>query len=235
MDQGSRHAPVVTITERARAAAVQARAGQPEEADLALWLEVTGTEGAEYAYDLYLMHIDEARPEDVVQRHDDLSIVIPRDTVDNVAGATIDVTEEQGFRAWVLDNPNRPPAPPPSRPMIDPSSLMRRPGGAPASPQMGSAPAELSGDVARRVAQILEHQVNPSIASHGGHAQLVAVEDGVAYLRLGGGCQGCAMASVTLTQGIKVAIIDAVPEIHDVVDVTDHASGANPYFESSKK
>ena len=58
---------------------------------------------------------------------------------------------------------------------------------------------------------------------------------GTAYLRLGGGCQGCGMASVTLNQGIEVAITEAVPEIDDVVDVTDHASGSNPYFEPAKK
>jgi Fe/S biogenesis protein NfuA len=82
---------------------------------------------------------------------------------------------------------------------------------------------------------VLETQINPAIASHGGRADLVAVEEGVAYLRLSGGCQGCGMAAVTLGQGIEVAILDAVPEIERVVDVTDHASGTNPYFESAKK
>jgi Fe/S biogenesis protein NfuA len=61
------------------------------------------------------------------------------------------------------------------------------------------------------------------------------VEDATAYLRLMGGCQGCGLAKVTLSQGIEVAIKDAVPEITEVVDVTDHASGTNPYFESAKK
>jgi Fe/S biogenesis protein NfuA len=63
----------------------------------------------------------------------------------------------------------------------------------------------------------------------------VAVEEPVAYLVLSGGCQGCGLASVTLSQGIEVAILDAVPEIEQIVDVTDHASGVNPYFESAKK
>ena len=80
-----------------------------------------------------------------------------------------------------------------------------------------------------------DSQINPSIASHGGYAELVAVEEDVAYLRLSGGCQGCGMASVTLSQGIEVVIKESVPEITRVVDVTDHASGANPYFESAKK
>jgi Fe/S biogenesis protein NfuA len=89
--------------------------------------------------------------------------------------------------------------------------------------------------VAQRVQQVLEQQINPSIASHGGEATLVAVEDDTAYLRLGGGCVGCGMATVTLSQGIEVAIREAVPEIVNVVDVTDHASGTNPYYEAAKK
>jgi len=68
-----------------------------------------------------------------------------------------------------------------------------------------------------------------------GHAELVGVEEGTAYLRLSGGCQGCSMATVTLGQGIEVAIKELVPEITKVLDVTDHASGTNPYFEAAKK
>ena len=105
-----------------------------------------------------------------------------------------------------------------------------------AGPAAHGAPApQLSGEVAEQVAQILEQQINPAIAAHGGHAELVSVEDGAAYLRLSGGCQGCGMASVTLTQGIEVAIREAVPEVTQVIDVTDHASGTNPYFEAAKK
>jgi Fe/S biogenesis protein NfuA len=63
----------------------------------------------------------------------------------------------------------------------------------------------------------------------------VSVEDDTAFLKMGGGCQGCGLAQVTLSQGIEVAIKDAVPEINHVVDVTDHDSGANPYYESAKK
>jgi Fe/S biogenesis protein NfuA len=101
---------------------------------------------------------------------------------------------------------------------------------------MGGRPeADLSGDVAQRVLQVLEQQVNPAIAMHGGSAELVAVEDSTAYVRLGGGCVGCGMATVTLSQGIEVAITEAVPEIERVVDVTDHASGTNPYYEPAKK
>ena len=110
----------------------------------------------------------------------------------------------------------------------------------PSSPAVGSRPpadlkADLSGDVAQRVMMVLDRQINPSIAAHGGHAELVAVEDETAYLRLSGGCQGCSMATVTLGQGIEVAIKELVPEITRVLDVTDHASGSSPYFEAAKK
>ena len=99
---------------------------------------------------------------------------------------------------------------------------------------MGHAPADLSGEVAQRVLQVLEEQVNPAIAAHGGRADLVAVEKEIAYLRLGGGCQGCGMADVTLKQGIEAMIKEAVPSIQAVLDATDHASGTNPYYRPSK-
>ena len=72
------------------------------------------------------------------------------------------------------------------------------------------------------------------IAAHGGYAELVAVEAPVAYLRMGGGCQGCGMAHVTLKRGIEARIREAVPEVTGVVDSTDHAGGANPYFRAAE-
>ncbi len=86
--------------------------------------------------------------------------------------------------------------------------------------------------VAQAVQQILDQQINPAVASHGGVIDLVAVEDHVAILSFGGGCQGCGMVDVTLKEGVEGAILNAVPEIKEVRDVTDHAAGENPYFES---
>ena len=103
------------------------------------------------------------------------------------------------------------------------------------SPAMAGPPVDLSGDVAQRIVQVLEQRINPSIAAHGGRAELVAVEDGAVYLRLSGGCAGCGMAAVTLSQGIEVALRKAAPEITRVIDVTDHAAGTNPYYEKAKK
>ncbi len=92
-----------------------------------------------------------------------------------------------------------------------------------------------SDPLATRVQMVLDQQVNPGVASHGGIVELLEVRDATAYIALGGGCQGCGMADVTLRQGIEVAIKAAVPEIVAIVDTTDHASGTNPYYQPSKK
>jgi Fe/S biogenesis protein NfuA len=97
-------------------------------------------------------------------------------------------------------------------------------------------PNEGWGDpVAARVQEVLDRDINPGVASHGGFVDLLEVRDGAAYVQLGGGCQGCAQVDVTLRQGIEVAIKAAVPEITRVVDSTDHAAGTNPYFQPAKK
>jgi len=206
--------PVVWITDLAREKVLQVRAGQPNPESLALRIEVIGISSGEYESTASFSLLEDAGPDDVVQHHDGLAIVIPADSVEKLRGATIDLEGNLILGSLVIINPNSP---------------------SPAVAAAGRPPPDLSGDIAQRVVQILAEQINPSIAAHGGYAELVAVEDSTAYLRLGGGCQGCAMAPVTLTQGIEVAITGAVPEITRVVDVTDHASGTNPYFEAAKK
>lgn len=89
--------------------------------------------------------------------------------------------------------------------------------------------------IAARVQAVLDEQINPAIAAHGGYIDLLNVENGVAYIAMGGGCQGCAQVSVTLGQGVEVAIKGAVPEVTQIVDTTDHAAGTNPYYQPSKK
>ena len=89
--------------------------------------------------------------------------------------------------------------------------------------------------IAERVQRLLDDEVNPSVASHGGHIDLLDVAEGVAFIHMGGGCQGCGMAEVTLGQGVRAAILDSFPEIREVRDTTDHAQGANPYYQAAKK
>ena len=201
--------PVVGITDAAREKILEVRSAEPGAESLALWITVTGESGGAYTYDMSFRALDDAGELEVVQHHDDLPVVVDGDSVTALVGATLDFTSA----GMVMQNPNRP----------APRVAAPRPA------------ADLSGPVAQAILQVLEEQINPAIASHGGRADLVAVEESIAYLRLSGGCQGCSMAAATLSQGIEVAILDAVPEITEVRDVTDHASGTNPYFESAKK
>jgi len=97
-------------------------------------------------------------------------------------------------------------------------------------------PSEVSDDALyEQVARVFEEQVNPMVARHGGKVELIDVQDAVVMLRMGGGCQGCGMADVTLRQGIEGMLAQLVPAVRGIVDITDHTSGANPYFEASKK
>jgi Fe/S biogenesis protein NfuA len=87
---------------------------------------------------------------------------------------------------------------------------------------------------AQTVQELLDSQINPAVARHGGFVQLMDVQDNTVYLLLGGGCQGCGMVDVTLKQGIEVLIKEALPDIERVIDTTDHAGGTNPYYEPAK-
>jgi Fe/S biogenesis protein NfuA len=199
---------LLTITPAALERILEVRGGEPEPETLALWLEVNGVQGNAFTYDMYFRRVDEAGEQDLVQHGDDLSVVVPEEHADNIRGSTLDLSGG----GLVLQNPNSP--------QLAPSV---------------AADLDLSDPVVARVVEVLDTQINPQIAAHGGFAELVAIEAPIAYLRMGGGCQGCGMAAVTLSQGIEVALLESVPEITEVVDVTDHASGSNPYYEAAKK
>lgn len=246
--QDSPNERIVEITEQAREKLHFLRSQDPEGDRLAVWLEVTGVTGGEYTYRMMLGYRDQAGPEDAVEEHDGLAVIVPRESVDKLRGARIELEGDLVRGGLAIENPNRPsivgmalPVVPKPAPAGSPDAHAAHAQHAhaqqePASPAVGRhASGQLSGPTAQRVAQILEEAINPAIAAHGGRADLVAVEDDTVYLRLSGGCQGCGMATVTLTQGIEVAITEAVPEVRQVVDVTDHASGTNPYFEAAKK
>ena len=210
---------ILTVTDKARRHVVELRSAEEDAESLALWLEVRGRTPTDFSYDLYFQPVEEAGEGDVVEDHDQLTVVVPAASVDLLRGAKLDMSRDLLNPGLMLDNPNRPTPPP-----------------RPASPQIAVPEAgQLTGEVADRVRTVLQDHINPGIASHGGQAELVAVEDDTVYLRLLGGCVGCGMAAVTLSQGIEVAIREAVPEVSRIVDVTDHASGTNPYYEAAKK
>jgi len=86
-----------------------------------------------------------------------------------------------------------------------------------------------------KIQEIFDTHINPAVATHGGFVRLIDVKESRVFLEMGGGCQGCGMANVTLRQGIESAILDQLPQVADILDVTDHASGTNPYYAPSKK
>ena len=209
--------PQIQITDAARdlVLAYRGHSDKPNPERLAMWVEITGVSGSGFSYDMYLKTVDDAAADDaVVSVAEGLQVVVPAGSVDQMRGSTIDLSDSPGGGGLFVRNPQSP---------------------SPAVSGAGPSTAAPTGPVAERVIHVLDQQINPAIAAHGGHAELVAVEDDTAYLRLSGGCQGCGMASVTLSQGIEVALRESVPEISRVVDVTDHASGANPYYEAAKK
>ena len=92
----------------------------------------------------------------------------------------------------------------------------------------------MSEDLKAKVQDLIDTMINPAVAGHGGFVELIDVQDNRVYLQMGGGCQGCGAADITLKSGIERLIKEELPEVEEVLDTTDHASGANPYYAPSK-
>jgi Fe/S biogenesis protein NfuA len=195
---------VFAVTPAAIERILELREAEDDPSGLALRVEVTGTNGVEYAYDLTFDPIAEADDADAVYQQGALPVIVPAGSIEQLTGATLDIPAGGG-PGLVLRNPNRP----------DPLSGKH---------------LELTGSVAEQVEQLLREQINPALAAHGGFAELKGVEDDKVYVTMGGGCQGCAVSAMTLRDGIARSIKEAIPEITEVIDVTDHDSGENPYY-----
>jgi Fe/S biogenesis protein NfuA len=200
---------VIRVADDALEMIVSLREQEPGDEEYGLLIEVTGIRAGQFQYELSFSPVADAGDDKRVERHGDLAIIIPEADVEKLDGSSLSMTD-QGL---AMNNPN-----------------------SPASPVMGTPPpGELTGPLADQIQQVLTEQINPAIAGHGGAAELVSVDGTVAYMRLSGGCQGCGMASVTLKQGIERILMEAIPEVTEVVDVTDHAGGDNPYYQAAKK
>jgi len=201
----SAETPVLSLTDAALAKIIELRAAEEDAESLALRVEVTGTSGADYTYDLGFEPMDDADPDDARYHQGDLPVWIPADSVESLSGATLDLPGTPGQGGLVLRNPNKP----------DP---------------LAGVKLDLTGDVADKVRQLLDQQINPALAAHGGFASLVGVEGEKVFVTMGGGCQGCAVSAMTLREGIERSIKENIPEVTEVVDATDHDLGENPYY-----
>lgn len=196
---------VITVTDAAREKVLEIRSAEENPETLGLRIEVVGTSGVEYAYDLAFEEVDKAAADDSVVTVDGLTVMVPADSVDKLKGATLDLPQTAGQGGMVIRNPNRP----------DP---------------LAGIELDLHGDIAQKVTQLLEQAVNPALAAHGGYTTLAGVEGTRVFLSMGGGCQGCAVSAMTLRQGIETQIRAAIPEVTEIIDVTDHDAGTNPYY-----
>jgi len=199
---------VLTVSAEALEQILSIRDGEEDPGSIGLRVEITGVKGMDYDYDLGWVTIADVDAEDDLSLQGGLSVIVAAASVDDMRGAVLDLPRASGQGGFVIKNPNRP---------------------APVNPLEGRD-VELTGEIPDKVTQLLDEVINPGLAQHGGFAALVGVEDSTVFLTMGGGCQGCAMSAATLRDGITASILEAIPEVTDVIDVTDHTAGDNPFF-----
>ena len=198
--------PLFTLTDEAQKRVLAAFEEQPEKVALRVEAKTNGT--SEFSYDMKLIGPDEKTVEDQVVEAGDLQVILDAKSAEYLTGATLDYEDRIIKSGFQFINPNKPEV-----------------------PQIGSGPrSDLSGPLAERIQHLIESELNPAVAAHGGRMELMDVRDNKVYLSFGGGCHGCGMVDVTLKQGVETRIKELVPEIEEVVDVTDHSSGETPYY-----
>jgi Fe/S biogenesis protein NfuA len=194
---------MLTFTDKARQR-VQSFIEQ-EEGPVALRVSVHADSPLAPQYELALVDESDRQPGDTIVDAGGFQVYVDEASADKLEGASVDWIETMHGGGFQVENPNIKP--------------------------LGSEPP--SGELAQRVMQFIDAQINPAVAAHGGRIALVDVRDDVVYVQLSGGCQGCGMATVTLKQGVERMIREAFPEVVEVIDVTDHTMGRNPYYQPS--
>ena len=167
-----------------------------------------GAVGTPLAFELALVPLDERADDERLVEADGFAVLFREADATHVEGARVDFVERVNESAFEV------------MPATQRSSASGGPGS-------GGDP---TGPIADRVREVLDGQVNPAIASHGGMISLVDVDDTDVYVEMSGGCQGCALSRMTLRQGVERMLREAIPELTAVHDITDHASGENPYL-----
>ncbi|HRR56336.1 MAG TPA: iron-sulfur cluster assembly accessory protein [Acidobacteriota bacterium] len=196
----------IEFTDLAREKVQEALSRNPGKTAVRIEARENGT--PQFAYAMRLIGDEGRREDDRCLDIQGLSVVVDPESAENLRGATIDFEDRIVRSGFKFNNPNKPK-------VSEKGSGLR---------------GELTGSIAERVQRLLEEEINPAVAAHGGVIQLLGVEEGKVYLQFGGGCHGCGMVNYTLKQGVEARIREAIPEVEEVVDVTDHSTGANPYY-----
>jgi Fe/S biogenesis protein NfuA len=194
---------IITITPIAVEKLLELRGDEPDAENLGLRLEVVSQPGEDFRYDLSFDEFRKAAFTDEVRTHDGLKVIIPAKDIESLAGSVLDHTDTGGL---VLRNPNKP-----------------------AAPQVEGLVSDDA--VSAEIEAIVASDVNPALAAHGGFVTYVGHDgEGTAYLTMGGGCHGCSMSRMTMLEGVQTMIVEHVDSITQVKDLTDHATGSNPFY-----
>ena len=199
---------IITITPEALKELVQLRDSEPDADRLGLRLEIVSAPGEDFKYDLSFDVVTKAAFTDEVRTHTQpeigsLKVIIAGSSIDLLEGSTLDHTSTQGL---VIRNPNRP-KPPAIEGLISDDEL------------------------SAEVDALVTGEVNPALAAHGGFVTYVGHDgEGTAYLTMGGGCHGCSMSRMTMLDGVQTMIVEQLPAIQRVKDLTDHSTGESPFY-----
>jgi Fe/S biogenesis protein NfuA len=179
--------------------------------DPALRIELAATDGPrsplERQYVISLVEREDKQKTEIAINLDGIRVFLNLDTSNLLSGATVEWSAgDGGFRVEV------------PRPKTAPPPRQRETADGPVDPLM------------EKVQEVIDELINPQIAMHGGAVEVVDVADDTVYVRMSGGCQGCAASAATLRQGVERMIREEVPEVREIVDLTDHNAGANPYY-----
>ena len=197
---------MITFTDRAREM-VGSLLGEGDGELQALRIGMSGSSAAP-KFDLTLVDMSECRDDEYELDGGGFTVLVKDADVSVLDGATIDFVDR-----------------------VDESGFEVKPkAGTTKAPGADRREGEPTGALADRVRNVLESQVNPAIAEHGGMISLIDVDDRDVYVEMSGSCQGCALSRMTLRQGVERMLREAVPELTAVHDITDHASGENPYL-----
>ena len=199
---------IITVTSAAHVQLLAMRDAEPEGDRLGLRLAIESGVGDPFVYDLSFDIVTKAAFTDEVRTHtaDDgtsIKVIIPAKDIESLTGAVLDHNDTQGL---VIRNPNKP-----VPPMVE--GLVR------------------DDELSAEIEAVVGTEVNPMLAAHGGFVTFVGHDgEGTAYLTMGGGCHGCSMSRMTMLDGVQTMLVDMVPGVERVKDLTDHAVGENPFY-----
>jgi Fe/S biogenesis protein NfuA len=198
---------IITITPEALAKLAELRDTEPDADRLGLRLEIISGPGEEFKYDLSFDVVTKAAFADEVRTHTadgvSMKVIVAANSIELLQGATLDHSESAGL---VIRNPNKPLAP-----MVE--GLVR------------------DDEMSALVETVISTEVNPALAAHGGFVTFVGHDnEGTAYLTMGGGCHGCSMSRMTMLEGVQTMLLEQVPGLERVRNLTDHTTGENPFY-----